>query len=226
MSARRTIAHSLTAAASAALLAIGFAGNANAAIQYAFVYQGGSYCVADYSEVTPTSGGALDSGSEAWDSNCTNNYTSNVGTLAVNSMPLWYDFGSSTWIQCSDATSGWQYNEAWARRLEITRTGLRYLCGSNKWYANNTGAYAYVNGGWKGDWLPSGNEWVTDSSLATSKPPAEPKFSAAEAVRTGQVRIGSPTGPKATQAQLRPSPGTNPAGVSLAPEGSFTVSAE
>ncbi|SCF56509.1 hypothetical protein [Streptomyces sp. Ncost-T10-10d] len=64
-------------------------------------------------------------------------------------------------------------------------------------------------------WIPSGNEWITSAGLAASKPPAEPKISAAEAIRTGQVRMGSPTCPKATRAQLNRKPGASAAGIPL-----------
>ncbi|WP_031520691.1 hypothetical protein [Streptomyces sp. NRRL F-5123] len=222
LNARRTIARSLIAAASAALLALGFSGEAAAAYQYVWVYNsGGGTCVSNYSEVTTGTGGSYVSRAGAWNNGCSNNYYAAAGDLAVDTMPLWYDFGTSTWIVCFE--SGWFINLSAGQQVSITGSGLKYRCGVDKWYANNTGAYAYVNGSMHGGWYPSGNEWLAADGLAASKPPAEPKISAATAIRTGQVRIGSPTGPKATKAQLQPAPGRNAAGIPQALQVAVTV---
>ncbi|MFE5096414.1 hypothetical protein ACFRCI_40405 [Streptomyces sp. NPDC056638] len=116
-----------------------------------------------------------------------------------------------------------QYNQATAQEVTITGTGIG-ACGINHSYANNTGSYAGINGAWQGGWIPSGNEWITSAGVAASKPPAEPKISAAEAIRTGQVRMGSPTGPKATRAQLNRKPGASAAGIPLMDHKNIQVS--
>ncbi|MEU4280667.1 hypothetical protein AB0F57_38025 [Streptomyces tanashiensis] len=68
--------------------------------------------------------------------------------------------------------------------------------GGGRWYANNTLAEAKnIAGSWRGGWLASGNEWVGPAFAAT-KAPEQPKVSAREAIEQGEVRAGSPTGPR------------------------------
>ncbi|MFC9593831.1 hypothetical protein [Streptomyces sp. NPDC056944] len=219
MKARRTIARTLTAAASAGLLALGLTSEASAASQYLWVYNSGGNCVSDYSEITTASGGTVTSVTRAWNNSCTNNYLAGNQGLAVNQMPLWFDFGSSTWIQCYQ--TGWFFNQGNSYAAWLVGTNVRNACGGDKWYATNTGSFAWINGAYQGGWIPSGNEWI-GSGVAAAKAPEQPKISAAEAIRTGQVRIGSPTGPKATRKQLQPAIGEIAAGVPLAPK-SVTV---
>ncbi|MGW0885939.1 hypothetical protein [Streptomyces sp. NPDC002671] len=218
LNARRTIARSLTAAASAALLTLGFTGDAAAAWQYVWVYDSGAgTCVADYSEITPANGGTVTSKTSIWNNACGTQSYAGANTLATNSMPLWYHFNTSTWIECYQ--TGWYTNSTARYEMRLYAVNIAATCGANKWYANNTGSLGLVNGVWQGGWYPSGNEWITANTFAPSKPPAEPKISAAEAIRTGQVRIGSPTGPKATKNQLQPAFGLHAAGPSAAQVG-------
>ncbi|MFG3215008.1 hypothetical protein [Streptomyces tendae] len=200
-------ARSLIAACSAGLFTLGSTGDATAAFQYVYVYDNGAgTCVADYSEITPADGGTMTSKSSIWSNSCGTQSYAGANTLATNMMTLWYDFNTASWIKCGE--TGWFYNATARYEMRLYAVNVQATCvGINHWYANNTGAYGAINGAWQGGWYPSGNEWITSTALAPSKPPAEPKISAADAVRTGQVRIGSPQGPKATKAQLQPAPG-------------------
>ncbi|WP_338491287.1 hypothetical protein [Streptomyces sp. SJL17-4] len=74
---------------------------------------------------------------------------------------------------------------------------INRACGGDVWYATNTAAYGWDGVARRGSWAVSGNHWVPRVGFATSSAPAAPKISAAEAVRRGEVRLGSPTGPKA-----------------------------
>ncbi|WP_030866879.1 hypothetical protein [Streptomyces sp. NRRL S-37] len=132
-----------------------------------------------------------------------------------------YDFGTTTWYLCLE--TGWYYNGGGDSAISIGYD-INRACGGDHWYANNTGSYAQdIGGTWRGGWIPSGNEWIAGSGLAAGKPPAEPKRSATEAIKLGEVRLGSPTGPKLTAAQLQPRPGTESSRRSLVPVPGITV---
>ncbi|MFJ8747316.1 hypothetical protein ACIRL2_49295 [Embleya sp. NPDC127516] len=117
-----------------------------------------------------------------------------------------YDMPAGVWVPCFKA--GPARNPAGTFGVGYESTGH---CGLGRWHASFTAAYAWDGTAWRGAWVGSNNEWLpapsaasTDSPSASSTP--KPKISAADALKRGEVRLGSPDGPKVTAAELHKPP--------------------
>ncbi|MEU0935200.1 MULTISPECIES: hypothetical protein [unclassified Embleya] len=201
---RRRIARCAGVTAAAAGLAFGFTGQATAASQFALTYTNSNMCV----------GGESITNADAFSSGYTYGYKRNsngtctlvnrpTGVLSVEKHLLAYDAPGNVWFTC--ATEGPARNGGSAFRVGIES---HYRCGGNLWHATFTAAYGWDGSAWRGAWVGSNNEWVPALNLSTapSSPPAAPKTNAADAIKRGEVRLGSPGGPKTTAAQLQKPP--------------------
>jgi hypothetical protein len=206
-------------------LTLGFTGQAAAASQHLWTYTAGNLCVSGYSEISAGAGGGGFSKSITYGYNRSGSGTCSlankpVGWLSVESHLLAFDMPRGVWYLCNRV--GPFRNPVSGYMLEVGRNTYR-ACGGDVWYATHTGAYGWDGGAWRGNWVVSGNHWVPRAALAATETPAPPKTSAAEAVRRGEVRLGSPAGPKLTAARLQAAPGGTALNVPSAPEGEATV---
>ncbi|GGV99379.1 hypothetical protein GCM10010230_25360 [Streptomyces narbonensis] len=199
------IARALVAAAAAAGLALAGAGSTSAASQYAWVHESfnNDVCVANWSEVT--TGGANNGGYTAsvvntWFNNhCSQHIPRPANSVRVRTDILAFDLDTGIWFVCWSSPYAVNVN---GQYQVGTYYNINRYCnkpGEGRWYANNTLAEAKnIAGSWRGGWLASGNEWVGPAfaAAATAVKPKEPKIGIRQAIERGDVRTGSPTGPK------------------------------
>ncbi|MFD9337811.1 hypothetical protein ACFWBF_25935 [Streptomyces sp. NPDC060028] len=221
----RTVARVTAATAAALGLTLGLTGQASAQWQHLFTYQTANLCASSYAEVSDgaENGGYSATGALAYNNNCNSLASKSAGWINAKNDLLVFDMPSGVWYLC--ATSGWWGNQIAASQLWISADFYR-RCGGDHWYATNSGGYVWDGGAWRGGWVVSGNHWIGSAFAPAGsaiKAPAAPKVSAVEAVKGGDVRLGSPTGPKLRPEQLNTLPGQEAAPVKQLAADTYTV---
>ncbi|QDY75327.1 hypothetical protein [Streptomyces qinzhouensis] len=207
---RHTITRGIGALAAAFGLTLGTSGQASAATQFLWTYRSGSLCVSGYSEISAGVGGGGFSKSATYtyqrdnSVNCSIMPNKPAGWISLESHLLAFNMPKGIWYVCGDKMGPYR-NGVPAFSIGLSRNTHR-ACGGDVWYATHTAAYAWGGVSWLGGWVASGNHWVPWAGRAGAAPQKEPRISAAEAVKRGEVRIGGPDGPRATAAQLQPKP--------------------
>ncbi|WP_328946754.1 hypothetical protein OG259_40075 [Streptomyces sp. NBC_00250] len=226
---RRTAIARILGSVTAALgLTIGFTGQAAAISHFEITHVDTVRCIGGYSE---TSAGSNGGGYSVSRTHGFNRLVSGacqvanqpVGSLSSERHILAFDMQKGVWWKC--AGHGPARNSVPAVAVELYGN-INRACGGDVWYATNTAAYGWDGGAWRGRWVVSGNHWVPRSGFAPTAPPPAPSISAAEAVRRGEVRLGSPTGPKANAAQLQAPPreaGSAPVTPQSVSDGTYAV---
>ncbi|MFI1890793.1 MULTISPECIES: hypothetical protein [Streptomyces] len=224
---RSTIARAMGCLTAAFGLTIGFTSQASAVYNSQITYTDNVRCVSGSSETSAGSNGGGFSRSWTFGYNRLSNGYCQVadqytGWLSVERHLLAFNMSTGVWWKCAGYGPARNLSPASGVGLE---GNFNRLCGGDVWYATNTAAYGWDGVAWRGNWVVSGNHWVPWAGLAKNTPqPRAPKISAAEAIARGEVRLGSPTGPKAGADQLQAPPrvpGTAPVSPPSVRDGSY-----
>ncbi|WP_306334604.1 hypothetical protein [Streptomyces sp. KL118A] len=212
---RRRIARSIGVMAAVVGLAFTSSGQAGAIAQTAITYDGPSWCIYGQAAVDEAAfSGAV---TFATHPGCGGYKTVPAHTLSVERVLLAYDMPNNRWYECNRTTP---VQNTTASYFVNSNSSGHATCGLGQWYASFTAAYAWDGTAWRGAWVGSNNQWVpvslaaksaVGSAAKTSASPSAPKTSAADAVKRGEVRRGSSTGPRIAADELLTAP-TAPGG--------------